>query len=126
MLTRLGRQSEVGGWCRTTFGDEAMSVQNRAIRMLEEAIEAYQAAGASREMAHKLVDFVFERPVGDLGQELGGLGVTLLALAEAAGDDADERERAELDRVLGLPAEHWGPRDAVKRAAGFIAPEEGD
>jgi len=40
---------------------------------LEEAVEAAQAAGCERGMAHMLVDFVFDRPAGTISQELAVL-----------------------------------------------------
>ena len=88
---RATRQKAVAAWGEAAFGREQItSIPQRALRLLEEAIEAYQAAGADQAMAHKLVDFVFARPVGQLAQELGGVGVCILALAEAAGLSADE------------------------------------
>ena len=47
----------------------------------------------------RLVDHVFSRPPGEVGQELGGVGLTVLALAETVGLSADQEERAELWRV---------------------------
>jgi hypothetical protein len=125
-LTRDGRQHAVHIWCIRAFGSEhASSVPQRAVRLLEETIEAYQAAGASAEMAHKLVDYVFSRPVGDLAQELGGIGVTLLALAEAARLNADDEEEREVNRVLSLPLEHFTKRNKAKDEAGFnVLPSE--
>ncbi len=76
------RQCKVSEWCAAAFGaDHANSVPQRAVRLLEEAIEAYQAAGADPVMAHKLIDFVFSRPAGSLAQEIGDVGLTLLAIA---------------------------------------------
>jgi NTP pyrophosphatase (non-canonical NTP hydrolase) len=117
---RNHRQKIVAEWCAAAFGsDHASSVEQRAVRLLEESIEALQAAGGSPVMAHKLVDFVFARPVGELGQELGGIGVTLLALANAAGLSADQEESKEVARVLSKPLEHFAKRNALKDAAGF-------
>jgi len=53
--------------------------------------------------AHELVRYVFERPAGSVGQELGGIGVTALALAATAGLSADEEEFREVNRVLSKP-----------------------
>ena len=72
-------------------------------------------------MAHRLVDYVFSRPVGVLHQELGGVGVCILALAAAAGLSADEEERREVERVLAKPLDHFRQRNAAKNAAGFLA-----
>lgn len=111
------RQYRVWLWICDAFGQD--SVQQRALRMLEEAIEAYQAACGEREQAHALIDYVFNKPAGTLQQELGGLGVTILGLAETARLSADAAERTEVARVLSLPLEHFRKRNAAKNAAWF-------
>lgn len=117
---RDDRQATVARWCAAAFGtDHASSLSQRGVRLLEEAIEAYQAAGGSPEMAHRLVDFIFARPAGALPQELGGIGVTLLALAHAAGLSADQEEAREVARVLAKPLAHFKARNEAKNAAGF-------
>lgn len=119
-MDRDDRQRDVHHWCAAAFGrDHAASVPQRAVRLLEETIEAYQASGGDPEMAHKLIDFVFARPVGQLGQELGGVGLTVLALAEAAGLSADEEELREFKRVLSKPLKWFHARNQVKNDAGF-------
>lgn len=62
---------------------------------------------------------VYGREVGELSQEIGGVGLTLLALAELAGIDADLEELRELERVLQIPKEVWKEREQRKEAAGF-------
>lgn len=125
---RDARQQIVADWCVASFGvGAASSLQQRAVRLLEEVIEAYQATGADPAMAHKLIDFVFSRPVGELSQEIGGVGLVLLSLANAAGVSADAEEAREVARVLAKPPSHWAARNANKNAAGFntaIPPEE--
>lgn len=121
-MTRFMRQSTVAQWCRAAFGEEqASSIEQRGLRLAEEAIEAAQAAGCDPATLHKLIDHIFAQPVGELGQELGGVGVCLLALADAGGFDADHEERREVDRVLSKPLAHFAARNAAKNAAGFIA-----
>lgn len=116
------RQKQVADWCAAAFGqDQASSIEQRGIRLLEEAIEAYQACGASADMAHKMVDYIFARPAGTIAQELGGVGVTALALANAAGVSADECEAKEVARVLAKPLTHFAARNQAKNDAGFIA-----
>jgi NTP pyrophosphatase (non-canonical NTP hydrolase) len=116
------RQAEVARWAAECFGrEQATSLPQRGIRLLEEAVELAQAAGCERAMALALVDYVFSRPVGELGREIGGVSTTLLALAEAAGTSADEEEAREVARVLAAPREHFAARNAAKNAAGFLA-----
>lgn len=114
---RFTRQQIVAMWCMNAFGAEAATfLPQRGVRHLEESCETAQAAGVTRVMAHKLVDYVWSRPIGDLKQEIGGAGLTLLALAAAAGLSADER-------VLSKPLEHFAKRNAEKNAAGINATE---
>ncbi len=116
------RQADVIAWARRAFGDDqAVSIPQRGLRLLEEAIEAFQAAGGEGVQGHELIDYVFGRPVGELRQELGGIGVTVLCLAAAAGISADEAERMEVERVLSKPLDYFRQRNAAKNAAGFLA-----
>jgi len=115
------RQARVVSWTREAFGaEQATSLPQRGVRLLEEALEAYQAAGGDAATAHKLVDFVFSRPVGSLHQELGGVRVCVLALAAAAGLSAEAEEKREVERVFAKPIEHFRARNAAKNAAGFL------
>lgn len=119
-LLRNLRQEMIANWATAAFGKtEATSLPQRGLRLLEEAIEAYQASGGDEAMAHKLVSFVFARPPGTVGQELGGVAVTTLALAAAAGVSADEEECREIQRVLKKPLAEFTQRNADKNAAGF-------
>lgn len=119
-LTRDQRQAMITSWAQAAFGhEEATGIPQRGVRLLEEAVEAFQACGGDEAMAHKLVKFVFERPPGQIGQELGGVAVTLLALAAAADLSADEEECREIHRVLSKPLREFTERNANKNAAGF-------
>lgn len=118
------RQSGVASWCAAAFGaDHATSIPQRGIRLAEEAVEAAQAAGCDRAMVHRLVDHVYEKPSGVLSQEIGGVGLTLLALSAAAHVSADAEEEREYLRVKAKPLEHFRKRNEAKNAAGFnVAP----
>lgn len=119
-VARDQRQALITSWAQAAFGrEEATSLPQRGVRLLEEAIEAYQACGGAEAMAHKLVSYVFSRPRGEIGQELGGVAVTVLALAAAAGLSADEEECREVSRVLSKPIGEFTTRNANKNAAGF-------
>ncbi len=122
---RDSRQSMVHKWVIQAFGEgHANSIPQRGVRLLEEAIEAYQASGCTAEMAHRLVDHVFSKPPGDLLQEIGGVGTTLLALAGACGESADYLEQRELERVLAKPLEYFAARNKAKNEAGFDVSKE--
>lgn len=119
---RDDRQTHVAKWAKDAFGvDSATYLPQRGVRLLEEAIELYQATGATPEMAHKLVDFVFGRPVGEIFQEIGGVAITLLVLSEAASVSAEAAELAEYERILAKPLATFTARNAEKNAAGFKA-----
>lgn len=115
------RQVAIALWAIECFGEEqARSVPQRALRLTEEAIEAAQAALVDERLVHDLVKYVYGRPVGEISQEIGGVGVTLLALAAAVGVSADIVEYAEVERILTKPRDFFTQRNALKNAAGFL------
>lgn len=79
-------QSQVREWTTECFGTEAaMHVVDRSHRFTEEALELAQATGTTREDAHKLVDYVYDRPTGEVSNEVGGVLLTTAALCTALG-----------------------------------------
>lgn len=86
-------------WALGTFGEVALRPHERARRFLEEALELCQTQGVSREEAHRLVDYVMDRPIGESPQELGGSMITLLLLAEVLGLSAMGEALTEQERV---------------------------
>ena len=94
-------QSEVGEWMLACFGEEiAADKIERADRFIEEALELAQTIpGFTVERARALVEYVFARPVGERGQEVGGVGVTLAALCNTFGLNIREEWERELTRV---------------------------
>jgi len=118
-MTDQKSQSRVTSWVCSTFGKEvAMNVPERALRIAEEAIELAQACGLDAATLHRLVDYVFGRPVGEAGQEVAGCMVTLYAVASALGVDADTAFETELARIQRPEViERCRRRQAEKRAA---------
>lgn len=92
-------QLNVEPWLRECFAEAANDVSERTSRFLEEALELAQASGCTAEDAHRLVDYVFGRPVGDKNQEAGAVMLTLAALCIAHGLNMHVAGRAELARV---------------------------
>lgn len=122
MEVRQKRQRVVARWAREAFGElEARSLAQRALRLLEEAAEAAQACSVDLGTAISCLHIVYGKPTGDLSQELGGIGVTVLALADAAGLQADECERDEVGRILGKPIAYFRERNKAKNLAGLNA-----
>ncbi|WP_201712564.1 hypothetical protein [Acidiphilium sp. C61] len=116
-------------WMMRCFGPTiANNREERGNRFLEEAIELVQACDMPPERAHRLVDYVYGRPVGERRQEVGGVELTLTALCTAYGIDKTEAVEAELARawlnidkirlkqaakpsaVLGMEPSHSGER----------------
>jgi hypothetical protein len=114
------RQRDVALWVTRAFGIETMRKPDvRAARVVEEAVELAQAVGVTRETVERIVAYVFSRPAGEPHQEIGGVGLTLLACSSSLRLSADWEEERELRRVLALPIEHFQRRQAEKRACGI-------
>lgn len=94
-------QQGVDAWMQACFGEPIKSDQlERADRFCEEALELVQTMpGFNAERAHALVDYVFGRPVGERGQEVGGVMVCLAALCNTVGLSVQEQADRELERI---------------------------
>lgn len=103
-------QEQIKMWVVTRLGSEAMRCHERGLRSSEENAELVQAFGVTREEAHRIIDRVFNKPVGDIKQELGGAMLTLLACAESAGCNLGMAAQDELDRIFLLPMEKFRSR----------------
>lgn len=112
------RQKKVMSWALENFGPVAANRDERAARLLEEAIEIAQIQGLSISLIQRIAEHVYSRPPGRLGQEIGGVAITLDALAENTGFSVEEEAGRELARILALPKEWWKRKHAVKVAAG--------
>jgi hypothetical protein len=96
----LPYQARVQPWMMECFGAEISADRiERNHRFFEEATELVQANGMTRSEAHQLVDYVFDRPVGELHQEVGGVMVTLAALCLASSQDMHAAGEMELARI---------------------------
>lgn len=100
-VTPSGFQSEVADWMLACFGPEiAADRLERADRFTEEALELAQTMpGFNAERAHALVDYVFGRDIGERGQEVGGVMVTLAALCNTFDISISAEAERELARV---------------------------
>lgn len=93
-------QSRVHPWLLECFGAQiAADRVERNHRFLEESLELVQALGCTQSEAHQLVDYVFERPIGEPAQEVGGVMVTLAALCLASDLDMHAAGEVELARI---------------------------
>lgn len=122
MTTRDERQTRVYEWVRTTFGLANQDSRERALRFFEEAAELAQAEGLAPGDLFRVIEHVFAKPTGDVQQEAGGVGTTLLAYCASKGFSAEEAERREFERCLAIPAEHFRQRHRLKSEAGVAIP----
>ena len=99
----MGFQFKCFEWVVKAFGFEsAIDPLIRVQRLLEEVIELAQALGFSRENAHKMVDYVYDRPAGEVMQEVGGVMCTLGSLCEAIGISMHSAGIHELHRAFKM------------------------
>jgi Lar family restriction alleviation protein len=104
----LPYQVRIAKWMLACFGPEISKDKiERNHRFLEEALELVQSNGCTRNEAIQLVDYVFNRPIGDLNQECGGVMVTLAALSNASELNMIEAGEKELARI-------WEKIDSVR------------
>ena len=78
------------------------------MRVLEEAVELAQASGISRDKAIEQVNHTFDRPAGDVGQEIAGVVNSALLAAECYGQDGLWLGARELRRA-------WANIDLIRR-----------
>lgn len=93
-------QERVAPWMQACFGPEISADKiERNHRFLEEALELVQSTGCTKSEALQLVDYVYNRDIGDPPQEVGGVMITLAALCLAQGLDMHECGEVELARI---------------------------
>lgn len=96
-------QRNVDAWARDACCDihttQEEYTRERTHRFVEEALELAQSMGCSATEAQELLTYVFNRPVGEPGQEVGGTMTTLAALCASAGLDMAAEGSKELSRI---------------------------
>ena len=105
-------------WAIETFGNVAKNRDERAARLVEEAIELAQAEGVPLDVIERIAHHVYSKPPGDPIAELQGVALTLDACAENLGDTVQAATWRELVRVTGRSAATWKERHDVKVADG--------
>lgn len=111
--------AEICKWVEQAIGPQAMDKRERVFRLLEEAVELFQAEGMTAEQATKVVAFVFAKPVGDPTLEAGGVFCTFLAYCGSAGFDPAEILEIDLFRMRNSVAAERIPRIRKKVEAGI-------
>lgn len=105
-------------WAYDSFGEIALNRDERAARMVEEAIEVAQVESVPLEIVQRIAARVYSRPVGNLGQEIGGLMLGLYALAGNTDIDIHAEFEKEFARVKSKPRDWWTRKHAEKVEAG--------
>jgi hypothetical protein len=119
------RQLTIEKWARRVLGDDIFTnTKERALRVAEEAIELAQALGVPVDDIHRLVGYVYARPIGDPAQEIAGTMVTLYAAAASAGVDADAAFDAEVVRIHTPEIEAKVRRRQAEKRQAMVTMEE--
>lgn len=100
MQIPLSFQANVGLWIEKAFIHSLYSdTQERGDRLLEEVLELLQSKGYDPSRVATLVNYVFNRPVGDTPQEVGGVMITLAAYCHVANVNMHNCGWVELERI---------------------------
>ncbi len=119
-MSRNQRQADILQWANETFGAAtADNTGERIRRFAEEAVELAQAIGLDKQAMLDIVEHVYAKPEGDVAQEIGQVGVSLLGLAAHLNISAESEECAEFERVKSLPAGYWQGRQNAKAKKGL-------
>ena len=101
-------QAKVEAWMYACFTPEiVINGIERNHRFFEEATELVQARHMTRAECHQLVDYTFDRPVGEERQEVGGVLVTLTALCNSSNHDMTLCAKTEIQRI-------WDKIDTIR------------
>jgi NTP pyrophosphatase (non-canonical NTP hydrolase) len=126
--TRNTHQRQILEWANNTFGKAtADNTGERIRRFAEEAVELCQAVGLDEQAMTDIIEHVYAKMPGNVAQEIGQVGVSLLGLAEHLNIQADDEERKEFERLKSLPTDYWQARQNAKAEKGIAlksTPEE--
>lgn len=119
-------QQRFAGWVASLFGRKCLEdMKERRLRFLEEAIELFQAAGGTDEELRTVGHYVMNRPIGEVGDEVGGVVNTLACLSAAAGVDllaaAETNYAICVERGPRIKAKHAGKPAGIRGTAPVLA-----
>src|ERR1035441_3434518 len=98
-----GLEQRVESWVKTRIDPQYAGPKERAMRLLEEAIELAQAEGITWNQAIAQVLYVFGRPKGEAQQEAGGVAVCLLGWCAVHKTTFQEIATTEIERIEAKP-----------------------
>jgi len=88
MIYEYNLQAKAAAWNMETFGEEVFtSKEERALRILEEALELAQASGVPTHMVNRLVEHVYTKPAGGPVTEIADVFFCTLVAAASWGVD---------------------------------------
>lgn len=111
---------DVVAWVRDRFGDEYLNDRERMLRLLEECLELAQAIGITKSDVVQMSHHVYRRPVGDPYAELGGVMITLEALAGHLQTDLAREANREWSRLQTIDPEKLAASVKRKTDAGLV------
>lgn len=93
-------QARIKQWIIQTLGNNVyQDKRERALRIVEEAIEVCQACEVNPAYIQRLIAHVYAKPVGEIRQEVGGVLFTALAMCENIGADYKVILQNEIERA---------------------------
>lgn len=96
-------QERMREWVQTRIGWEHMHPAERAMRLLEEAVELAQAEGIPHGQVCALVEHVYRRPSGVPRKEMGGVLACALAWCASTGYNLLDLAMEEVERIEAKP-----------------------
>jgi len=113
-------ESRVADWVNTRIGPAHMHRRERAMRLLEEALELAQSEGITEPQALAQIVYTFNRIPGEAFQEAGGVAACLLGWCASVGITLQEVAEAELKRMEAKPLEEIRASLARKNDADLV------
>lgn len=108
----------VRAWLVSRLGEQSLDRRERALRIVEEAVELAQAEGISQSQVIITSDRVYNRPVGEPAQEVGGLMVCVHGWIASTGENLDALTEREVSRIESVPAAVTRAKHDEKARAG--------
>lgn len=121
-LERDHHQVTIIDWAINNFGKETLEIKERISRFIEESVELAQSEDFPIQNIYRIAEYVYSKPKGEIYQEVGGVGVTLLAYCQAKHLSAEACEKAEIARILSKTKEHFVERQNIKAASRIATP----
>ena len=113
-------QNRVAEWVKTRIGEAHMQPRERAMRLLEEALELAQAEGITEDMIRDQAEHVFCRPAGTPVNEAGGVAICLLGWCASTNSQLLSIIASEIMRIENKPIDQIRGSLARKADAGLV------